>query len=183
TLRALSDAGARVIVMAHLGRPKGEPEPKYSLEPIAGPLGFEIGRTVAFAADTVGPQAREAVESLGDGDIVLLENLRFDPGETADDDEQRTAFAGRLAALGDEFVSDGFGVVHRKQASVYDIAHLLPARAGLLVEQEVGVLSTLTENPERPYTVVLGGSKVSDQLGVIENLLDRADTLLHGGGL
>ena len=183
TIEALSEAGARVIVCAHLGRPKGEPEAKYSLAPVATRLGEVLGRDVAFATDTVGESARSAVEKAQDGDVVLLENLRFNPGETAKTDEGRAEFARRLAGLADAFVSDGFGVVHRKQASVYDVARLLPAAVGGLVETEVGVLKRLTEDPERPYAVVLGGAKVSDKLGVIDSLLRTADRLLIGGGM
>ena len=183
TIEALSEAGARVIVCAHLGRPKGEPEAKYSLAPVATRLGEVLGRDVAFATDTVGESARSAVEKAQDGDVVLLENLRFNPGETAKTDDERAEFARRLAALADAFVSDGFGVVHRKQASVYDVARLLPAAVGGLVETEVGVLKRLTEDPERPYAVVLGGAKVSDKLGVIDSLLRTADRLLIGGGM
>jgi phosphoglycerate kinase len=142
-----------------------------------------LGRDVAFAADTVGPIAAEKVAAAGDGDVVLLENVRFNPGETSKDDAVRRAFAAQLAKLGDAFVSDGFGVVHRKQASVYDIAQLLPAAAGGLVLSEVEALSRATDNPRRPYVVVLGGSKVSDKLGVIGNLLTKADALLIGGGM
>lgn len=183
TLASLADAGAKVIVMAHLGRPKGAPEEKYSLAPVAEELGKALSRPVTFAADTVGEKARAAVEGMSDGDVVLLENLRFNPGETAKDDAERRAFAEQLAALADVFVSDGFGVVHRKQASVYDIATLLPHYAGGLVAREVAVSQALVSDPARPYAVVLGGSKVSDKLGVIENLLDRADSLLIGGGM
>ncbi|MDR1427209.1 MAG: phosphoglycerate kinase [Bifidobacteriaceae bacterium] len=183
TIEALADAGAKVIVMAHLGRPKGAPDPKYSLAPVAARLSELMGRPVAFAADTVGPAAHAAVASLADGGVALLENLRFNPGETSKDEKERGAFADELAALGDVFVSDGFGVVHRKQASVYDIAQRLPAAVGGLVLTEVESLRKATENPARPYAVVLGGSKVSDKLGVIENLLDKADLLLIGGGM
>jgi phosphoglycerate kinase len=183
TIRALSEAGARVIVCAHLGRPKGVPEEKYSLAPVAKRLGEVLGRQVAFASDTVGEGAQAAVAAADDGDVVLLENLRFNPGETAKTDEERAEFARQLAALADAFVSDGFGVVHRKQASVYDVARLLPSAVGGLVETEVGVLKRLTEDPERPYAVVLGGAKVSDKLGVIDNLLKTADRLLIGGGM
>jgi phosphoglycerate kinase len=183
TIRALSGAGARVIVCAHLGRPKGVPEEKYSLAPVAKRLGEVLGRDVAFASDTVGKSAQAAVAAADDGDVVLLENLRFNPGETAKTDEERAEFARQLAALADAFVSDGFGVVHRKQASVYDVARLLPSAVGGLVETEVGVLKRLTEDPERPYAVVLGGAKVSDKLGVIDNLLKTADRLLIGGGM
>jgi phosphoglycerate kinase len=183
TISALSEAGARVIVCAHLGRPKGAPEEKYSLAPVARRLGEVLGRDVAFATDTVGESARAAVDAAQDGDVVLLENLRFNPGETAKTDEERAAFARELASLADVFVSDGFGVVHRKQASVYDVARLLPSAVGGLVETEVSVLKRLTESPERPYAVVLGGAKVSDKLGVIDNLLQTADRLLIGGGM
>jgi phosphoglycerate kinase len=179
----LADAGARVIVVAHLGRPKGAPEPKYSLRPVADRLAEVLDRPVAFATDTVGASAREVVGALGDGDVALLENLRFNPGETSKDDAERGAFADQLAALADAFVSDGFGVVHRKQASVYDVAQRLPHAAGDLVLAEVDVLRRLTEHPDRPYAVVLGGSKVSDKLGVIANLLTACDRLLIGGGM
>jgi phosphoglycerate kinase len=183
TIKALSEAGARVVVCAHLGRPKGAPEAKYSLAPVAARLGELLGRDVAFATDTVGESAQKAVEAAQDGDVVLLENLRFNPGETAKDEAERAEFARQLASLADAFVSDGFGVVHRKQASVYDVARLLPAAVGGLVETEVSVLKRLTESPERPYAVVLGGAKVSDKLGVIDNLLQTADRLLIGGGM
>ena len=183
TIGRLRDAGARVAVMAHLGRPKGAPDPKYSLAPVAARLGELLGADVAVAEDTVGESARRTVEGLGDGDVAVLENVRFNPGETSKDDAERGAFADQLAALGDVFVSDGFGVLHRKQASVYDIAQRLPHAAGGLVLAEIKVLRQLTESPQRPYAVVLGGSKVSDKLGVIENLLGKADRLLIGGGM
>ncbi|MDF2968058.1 MAG: phosphoglycerate kinase [Nocardioidaceae bacterium] len=183
TLRRLSEAGARVVVTAHLGRPKGQPEPRYSLAPAAARLGELLGTTVPLADDVVGDDARAVVEGLGDGDVGMLENVRFEPGETSKDDAERGALADRLAALADAFVSDGFGVVHRKQASVYDVAQRLPHAAGELVLAEVKVLGTLIEDPKRPYTVVLGGSKVSDKLGVIDNLLGVADTLVIGGGM
>jgi len=183
TITALADAGARVIVTAHLGRPKGAPEARYSLEPVAHRLSELLGRPVAFATDTVGESARETVAGLDDGDVALLENVRFNPGETSKDDAERKAFAGQLAGLADAFVSDGFGVVHRKQASVYDVAELLPHAMGRLVAAELDVMKRLTESPQRPYAVVLGGSKVSDKLGVIDNLLGKADTLLIGGGM
>ncbi len=183
TISALSAVGARVIVCAHLGRPKGAPEARYSLAPVAGRLGELLGHPVTFAEDTVGESAQAAVSAAADGDVVLLENLRFNPGETAKTDEGRAEFAGQLAALADVFVSDGFGVVHRKQASVYDVARLLPHATGGLVATEVDVLRRLTEKPERPYAVVLGGAKVSDKLGVIGNLLQTADRLLVGGGM
>ncbi len=183
TIRQLSDAGARVVVCAHLGRPKGAPEERYSLAPVADRLGELLGREVTFATDTVGESAHAAVAAAGEGDVVLLENLRFNPGETSKDEAERIAFARDLADLADAFVSDGFGVVHRRQASVYDVARLLPAAVGGLVEREVEVLGRLTRDPERPYAVVLGGAKVSDKLGVIDNLLGTADRLLVGGGM
>lgn len=183
TLNALLDQGARVVVMSHLGRPDGAPEAKYSLEPAAIRLGELLGKPVAFATDTVGDSATATVSALTDGQIAVLENLRFNPGETSKDEAERGAFAAQLAELGDVLVSDGFGVVHRKQASVYDLAKLVPSAAGLLIETELDVLDRLTENPERPYTVVLGGSKVSDKLGVISHLLPRVDTILVGGGM
>ena len=183
TISSLAEAGARVIVCAHLGRPKGAPEERYSLRPVAVRLGELLGRPVAFATDTVGSSAQEVVAGLGDGDVALLENLRFNPGETSKDDAERGAFADELAALADAFVSDGFGVVHRKQASVYDVPARLPHAGGGLVAAEVDVLRRLTETPERPYAVVLGGAKVSDKLAVIANLLQTADRLLVGGGM
>lgn len=183
TIKRLSAAGARVVVVAHLGRPKGAPDPALSLEPIAVRLGQITGTQVFFARDTVGDDAETVVAGLGDGDVAVLENVRFNPGETSKDDAERGAFADQLAKLADVFVSDGFGVVHRKQASVFDIAQRLPAAVGTLVEAEVSVLNRLTVDPERPYVVVLGGSKVSDKLGVIDNLLDKADSLLIGGGM
>ncbi|MGO1629177.1 phosphoglycerate kinase [Microbacterium sp.] len=183
TLKALIDAGARVIVCSHLGRPKGEPDPQFSLAPVAERLGELLERDVAFAADTVGSAARSAVAALGDGDVAVLENLRFNAGETSKDDAERGEFAQQLAALGDAVVSDGFGAVHRRHASTVEIEKLLPSAAGLLIETELKVLDRLTESPERPYTVVLGGSKVSDKLGVIDHLLPRVDRLLIGGGM
>jgi phosphoglycerate kinase len=183
TISRLRAAGARVAVMAHLGRPKGVPDPAYSLAPVAARLGELLGADVAMADDTVGDSARATVEALGDGDVAVLENVRFNPGETSKDDSERGAFADALAALGDVFVSDGFGVLHRKQASVYDLAQRLPHAAGGLVVAEIDVLRQLTESPRRPYVVVLGGSKVSDKLGVIDNLLGKADRLLIGGGM
>ena len=182
-INALAEAGATVVVCAHLGRPKGAPEDRYSLAPVASRLAELLDRPVAFATDTVGDSAQEAVAEAGPGDVVLLENLRFNPGETSKDDGEREAFAEQLAALADVFVSDGFGVVHRKQASVYDIAKLLPSAVGGLVSTEVDVLKRLTEDPQRPYAVVLGGAKVSDKLGVIGNLLGTADLILVGGGM
>ena len=183
TIKALSEAGARVIVCAHLGRPQGAPEEKYSLRPVLGRLSELLGREVVFATDTVGDSAQAAVAAMGDGDVVLLENLRFNAGETAKTDEGRAEFADALAGLADAFVSDGFGVVHRKQASVYDVATRLPSAMGGLVAAEVGVLKRLTQDPERPYAVVLGGAKVADKLAVIDNLMGTADRLLIGGGM
>jgi phosphoglycerate kinase len=183
TIKALADAGARVVVTAHLGRPKGEPEDRYSLRPVADRLGELLGQEVAFASDTVGDSARETVAGLEDGQVAVLENVRFNAGETSKDEAERGEFADRLAELADAFVSDGFGVVHRKQASVYDVAQRLAHAMGGLVATELDVMKRLTEDPERPYVVVLGGSKVSDKLGVIDNLLSQADTLLIGGGM
>lgn len=183
TLTALLDAGARVVVTAHLGRPKGAPEDKYSLAPVAARLGELLGKPVALAKDTIGESARATVAALGDGEIALLENIRFDPRETSKVDAERAELATELASLADAYVSDGFGVVHRKQASVYDVAQQLPAAVGKLVLKEVDSLRKATEDPERPYAVVLGGSKVSDKLGVIANLLTKADRLLIGGGM
>ncbi len=183
TIRALAEAGARVVVAAHLGRPKGAPEDRYSLAPVAGRLGELLGSPVAFASDTVGESATAIVSGLADGEVALLENVRFNAGETSKDDAERGVFADQLAALADVFVSDGFGVVHRKQASVYDVAQRLPHAMGGLVATEIDVLRRLTQEPARPYVVVLGGSKVSDKLGVIDNLLDKADKLLIGGGM
>ncbi len=183
TLRQLVEGGARVVVMAHLGRPKGEVNPKYSLAPAAQRLGELIGVPVTLAGDVVGPSAAETVAGLADGEIAMLENVRYEPAEESKVDAEREALAARYAAFGDVFVSDGFGVVHRKQASVYDVAKLLPNAAGHLVEKEVDVLKKLTETPERPYVVVLGGAKVADKLSVIDNLLKVADTLIIGGGM
>ncbi len=183
TIQRLADAGARVVVTAHLGRPKGAPDPQYSLRPVAARLGELLGADVAFAEDTVGDSARAVVDGLRDGQVAVLENVRFNEGETSKDDAVRGAFADQLAALADVFVSDGFGVVHRKQASVYDVAQRLPHAMGGLVAAEIDVLRRLTQDPERPYVVVLGGSKVSDKLGVIDNLLGKADKLLIGGGM
>ncbi len=183
TLTALLDAGARVVVTAHLGRPKGAPEDKYSLAPVATRLSELLGKPVTLAKDTVGESAQATVAALQDGEIALLENIRFDPRETSKDDAERGALADDLAALADAFVSDGFGVVHRKQASVYDVALKLPHAVGKLVLNEVESLKKATEDPQRPYVVVLGGSKVSDKLGVISNLLTKADRLIIGGGM
>ncbi|MEV1129529.1 phosphoglycerate kinase [Agromyces sp. NPDC049794] len=183
TIQALTGQGARVIVVSHLGRPEGAPDPKYSLAPVATRLGELLEVPVAFASDTVGADAAAKVEALGDGEVLVLENLRFNPGETSKNEAERTAFAGELAGFADAVVSDGFGVVHRKQASVFELEELRPSAAGLLIASELDVLDRLTESPERPYTVVLGGSKVSDKLGVIAHLLPRVDTLLIGGGM
>lgn len=183
TLKLLADAGAKVIVTAHLGRPKGVPEEKFSLKPVVGRLSELLGKDVKFASDTVGDAAKQVVESLAEGEVALLENIRFNAAETSKDEAERGAFADQLAALADCYVSDGFGVVHRKQASVYDIATRLPHYAGGLVGTEIDVLKRLTESPQRPYAVVLGGAKVADKLAVIENLMKTADRLLIGGGM
>ena len=183
TLRALLGAGARVTALAHLGRPKGRVDPAFSLAPVAARLGELLGQDVTFAADTVGPSAQATSASLADGEIALVENVRFEPGETSKDDAERGALAAEYARFGEIFVSDGFGVVHRKQASVYDLAKLLPNAAGELVAKEVSVLSKITTDPERPYVVVLGGAKVADKLAVIDNLLTVADTLVIVGGM
>ncbi|MET7638982.1 phosphoglycerate kinase [Streptomyces sp. NPDC005438] len=183
TISRLAEAGARVLVASHLGRPKGAPDPAYSLAPVARRLGELLGQDVAFATDTVGPSARETVAGLGEGQVALLENLRFNPGETSKDDAERAAFAEELATLADLYVGDGFGAVHRKHASVYDLPQRLPHAAGGLIATEVGVLRQLTDEVKRPYAVVLGGAKVSDKLGVIEHLLTRADRILIGGGM
>jgi phosphoglycerate kinase len=186
TLEALLDGGAKVVVTAHLGRPKDGPELKYSLAPVAAALGEQLGRHVQLAGDVVGTDALARAEGLTDGDILLLENIRFDKRETSKDDGERLALARQLAELvspGGAFVSDGFGVVHRKQASVYDIATLLPHYAGTLVADEIAVLEQLTSSTKRPYAVVLGGSKVSDKLGVIESLATKADSIVIGGGM
>ncbi|NKQ53732.1 phosphoglycerate kinase [Amycolatopsis sp. K13G38] len=183
TIKRLAEAGAKVVVAAHLGRPKGEPDAKYSLRPVADRLGELLGAEVELAGDVVGSSAKELTAAQADGSVVLLENVRFDPRETSKNDAERAELAAEFAQLADAFVSDGFGVVHRKQASVYDVARALPAYAGGLVLAELEVLSKLTGNPERPYVVVLGGSKVSDKLAVIEALLPKVDTLLIGGGM
>ena len=183
TVRRLAEAGARVVVCSHLGRPKGAPEAKYSLAPVAVRFADLLGAPVTLAADTVGPAADEVVNKLAAGEVALLENLRFNPGETSKDDAERADFAARLAAYGEAYVDDAFGAVHRKHASVYDVPSLLPHFAGGLVLRELEVLSTLTGDPARPYVVVLGGAKVSDKLGVIGNLLSKVDKLLIGGGM
>lgn len=186
TLKALLDAGAKVIVMAHLGRPKGEVNPKFSLAPVAEALSERLGQFVPLAADVSGEDAHERANGLTEGEILLLENVRFDPRETSKDEAERAAFADELAALAADdgaFVSDGFGVVHRAQASVYDVAKALPAYAGYLVDKEVATLNSVKNDPAHPYMVVLGGSKVSDKLGVIEALAEKADQIIIGGGM
>ncbi|MGZ0237283.1 phosphoglycerate kinase [Streptomyces sp. CPS1] len=183
TVKALAGAGAKVIVASHLGRPKGAPDPAFSLLPAAERLGELLGAPVAFAQDTVGPAAHDAVDGLEPGQVAVIENLRFNPGETAKDDTERGEFADRLAALADVYVGDGFGAVHRKHASVYDLPARLPHYAGHLIATEVGVLKKLTEDVKRPYVVALGGAKVSDKLAVIDQLLGKADRLLIGGGM
>lgn len=183
TIKYLVDQNAKVIIISHLGRPEGAPDAKYSLEPAAKRLEELLGQPVAFAKDTVNGEAHGVTKALASGGVAVLENLRFNPGETSKDAEERELFAKQLAEMGDFFVSDGFGVVHRKQASVYELAKLLPSAGGLLIEREVEVLNRLTESPEHPYTVVLGGSKVSDKLGVINHLLPKVDNLLIGGGM
>ena len=183
TIRRLREAGAKVIVLSHLGRPEGAPDARYSLEPVAVRLTQLLGEPVAFASDTVGASAQQVVAGLAEGEVAVLENLRFNPGETAKAAADRAEFTAALAALGDVLVSDGFGVVHRAQASVFDLAAALPSAAGLLIERELDVLERLTERPERQYAVVLGGSKVSDKLAVIGALLPKVDTMLIGGGM
>ncbi|MET7527663.1 phosphoglycerate kinase [Streptomyces sp900116325] len=183
TVEKLAAAGARVIVASHLGRPKGAPDPAFSLASAAARLGELIGADVAFATDTVGDSARATVAALTDGKVAVIENLRFNPGETSKDDAERGAFADQLAELADVYVGDGFGAVHRKHASVFDLPARLPHAAGDLIATEVGVLKKLTDDVARPYAVVLGGSKVSDKLGVIDHLLERADRILIGGGM
>lgn len=183
TLNYLLERGAKVIVISHLGRPDGTPNAKYSLAPVAKRLREVLDSPVAFCSTTTGVEAATAVSSLQNGEVLVLENLRFNAGETAKEAGERLAFAQSLAELGDLFVSDGFGVVHRKQASVYELPGLLPSVAGLLIEKELEVLTRLTKNPERPYAVVLGGSKVSDKLGVIDHLLPHVNQLLVGGGM
>ena len=183
TLNYLLDQGAKVIVISHLGRPDGAPVSKYSLEPVAKRLDELLDASVSFSSTTVGSEATEKASTLEDGQVLVLENLRFNPGETSKDESERLAFANDLASLGDVFVSDGFGVVHRKQASVYELPGLLPSSAGFLIQKELEVLTRLTETPDRPYAVVLGGSKVSDKLGVIDHLLPHVNQLLIGGGM
>ena len=183
TIKYLVDQGAMVVVISHLGRPEGAPDPQYSLAPVAERLGELLQQDVFFATDTVGSEAHGAVKAMTRGAVVVLENLRFNAAETSKDEAEREAFASKLAEYGDFFVSDGFGVVHRKQASVYELAKLLPSAAGLLIEKELEVLTRLTTNAQRPYVVVLGGSKVSDKLAVIDHLLPTVDKLLIGGGM
>ncbi|MEV4945957.1 phosphoglycerate kinase [Streptomyces sp. NPDC053755] len=183
TVKALAGAGARVVVASHLGRPKGAPDPAFSLAPAAARLGELLGTAVAFATDTVGDSATSTVAGLADGHVAVIENLRFNAGETSKDDAERGAFADRLAALADLYVGDGFGAVHRKHASVFDLPARLPHAAGYLIATEVGVLRKLTTDVKRPYVVVLGGAKVSDKLAVIDQLLGKADRLLIGGGM
>ncbi|HEV7187172.1 MAG TPA: phosphoglycerate kinase [Blastococcus sp.] len=183
TLKALRDGGARVIVAAHLGRPKGEPDPQFSLAPVAARLGELLGAPVPLAGDVAGDDAQQKVAALADGDVLLLENVRFEAAETSKDDAARGELADRFAALADVYVDDAFGAVHRKHASVYDVALRLPHYAGRLVARELDVLRRLTTDPDRPYVVVLGGSKVSDKLAVIEALLPKVDRLLVGGGM
>jgi phosphoglycerate kinase len=183
TIKHLVDQGAGVLICSHLGRPEGSPDSKYSLAPVAERLEELLGQPVVFAQDTVGPKAKAAASLLSAGGVVLLENLRFNAGEASKDEVERKLFANQLAELGDALVSDGFGVVHRKQASVFELAELLPSYAGLLISNELEVLERLTLNPERPYTVVLGGSKVSDKLGVIGHLLPKVNRIVIGGGM
>lgn len=183
TIRALLERGASVLICSHLGRPEGKIAPEYSLAPVAKRLGELLGQEVFFAADTVGSEAKGVAKALLPGGVAVLENLRFNEAETSKDQSVRQAFASKLAALADVMVSDGFGVVHRKQASVFELAQLLPSVAGLLIEKEVSILSTLSTSELRPYTVVLGGSKVSDKIGVISSLLPKVDNLLIGGGM
>ena len=183
TLNELRDRGSKIIVLAHLGRPKGQVNPKYSLAPAAKRLSELLDTDVRLAKDVVGESAQSIVDELTDGDVAMLENVRYEPAEESKDDAERGALADRYAAFGDAFVSDGFGVVHRKQASVYDVAQRLPSAAGGLVNTEVEVLSRLIESPARPYVVVLGGAKISDKLGVVANLIRTADTLVIGGGM
>ncbi|WP_217170372.1 phosphoglycerate kinase [Streptomyces sp. AC512_CC834] len=183
TVKALADAGARVIVASHLGRPKGAPDPAFSLSPAAARLGELLGADVAFATDTVGTSAESTVSGLADGGVAVIENLRFNAGETSKDDAERAAFADKLAGLADVYVGDGFGAVHRKHASVFDLPKRLPHYAGYLIATEVGVLKKLTDDVKRPYVVALGGAKVSDKLAVIDQLLGKADRILIGGGM
>ncbi|MFJ6936247.1 phosphoglycerate kinase [Streptomyces sp. NPDC101132] len=183
TIAKLAEAGARVVVASHLGRPKGAPDPAFTLAPAARRLGELLGTEVAFATDTVGSSAKETVAALADGQVAVIENLRFNAGETSKDDAERGAFADQLAELADLYVGDGFGAVHRRHASVFDLPARLPHAAGYLIATEVGVLKKLTADVKRPYVVVLGGAKVSDKLAVIDELLGKADRILIGGGM
>jgi len=183
TIQRLVNAGAMVVVISHLGRPDGSPDAQYSLAPVAARLGELLNQHVFFASDTIGSEAHGAVKAMARGAVVVLENLRFNAAETSKEQAEREGFAAKLAEFGDFFVSDGFGVVHRKQASVFELAKLLPSAAGLLIEKELDVLTRLTASAERPYAVVLGGSKVSDKLAVIDHLLPTVDKLLIGGGM
>ncbi|MDN3295156.1 phosphoglycerate kinase [Streptomyces ficellus] len=183
TIKALTAAGAKVVVASHLGRPKGAPDPAFTLRFAASRLGELLGRPVAFAGDTIGSEAHAAVAGLDNGQVAVLENLRFHPGETSKDPAERAELAARLAAFADVYVGDGFGAVHRQHASVAELPRLMPKYAGYLIATEVGVLRKLTEDVRRPYVVVLGGAKVSDKLAVIDQLLDKADRLLIGGGM
>lgn len=183
TIKFLTEQGAKVIIISHLGRPEGSPDERYSLAPVASRLAELLSAPVGFSSKTVGPEVQTIVDELGNGEVLVLENLRFNEGEASKDPEVRAAFAAELAKFGEFFVSDGFGVVHRKQASVYELAKTLPSVAGLLIEAELKILERLTQDPQRPYLVVLGGSKVSDKLGVIDHLLPRVDALLIGGGM
>jgi phosphoglycerate kinase len=183
TISYLLEAGASVVIMAHLGRPKDGPTPEFSLAPVAHRLGDLLGKPVHFATDVVGSDSQTKRDALGAGEVLLLENIRFEAAETSKDHDERTAFAKQLAAGMDLYISDGFGAVHRKHASVYDVAKILPHAAGFLVAAEINVLQKLTVDPERPYGVVLGGSKVSDKIGVIKNLLEKVDVMAIGGGM
>jgi phosphoglycerate kinase len=183
TIEFLTNAGAKLVIISHLGRPDGSPAPKYSLKPVAERLSELLGKPVRFVSEAIGPIASKAVSDLQGGELALLENLRFDPREASKNPNERNVYASELALLGDIYVGDGFGVVHREQASVFELAKLLPSYAGLLIESELKVLEDLTISPTRPYTVVLGGSKVSDKLGVIQHLLPKVDRLLIGGGM
>jgi phosphoglycerate kinase len=183
TINALREAGAKVVIVAHLGRPKGEPKPEFSLAPVAARLSDLLGIDVPLAADITGPQTRALIAGMSAGDVLLLENIRYDKREDSKSADDRAALAGELARLADFYVSDGFGVVHREQASVTDIARVLPSAAGRLVHKEASVFAKLLSDPARPFVVILGGSKVSDKLGVIGNLIGRVDRLLIGGGM
>ena len=183
TLRKLIHQGAKVIICSHLGRPEGQKVEKYSLKPVAHRLSELLEQPVTFSEDCIGPKANTAVMGVGNGEVLLLENLRFHHAETSESDTERNVFAHQLADLADVYVGDGFGVLHRKQSSVYDVAKILPSAAGLLVETELSVLEKLMDSDSHPYTVVLGGSKVSDKLGVISSLLTRVDNILIGGGM